>query len=187
LGKVIPPAGPKVDDFIPESMWGVDVECLSARRCRIGGRAGELGTSRVFLIMRSDVFVLRLRLLGLRFMPGIFGLMKDGEVGSDTSEVETDPTNGGWIDNPFMFLGRLGEGEVIGRSLFEVSTTVRLDIVDGRPPKLAPGKDDRGNKLIGESGEEEGDGSERGDESVVDKVVVGEESADSEVCVDVLS
>jgi hypothetical protein len=45
----------------------------------------------------------------------------------------------------------------------------------------------RGIRFIGESGEDEGDASERGEESVVDKVVVGEESADSEVCVDVLS
>jgi hypothetical protein len=41
--------------------------------------------------------------------------------------------------------------------------------------------------LTGESGEEEGDGSERGEESVVDSVVVGEESADSDACVEVLS
>jgi hypothetical protein len=41
--------------------------------------------------------------------------------------------------------------------------------------------------LTGESGDEDGDGSERSDESVIDTVVVGDESADSVVCVDVLS
>ena len=45
----------------------------------------------------------------------------------------------------------------------------------------------RGIRWTGESGEDEGEGSERGDESVVEKVVVGEDSADSEACVDVLS
>lgn len=50
-----------------------------------------------------------------------------------------------------------------------------------------PGKLFKGMRLIGESGEEEGDGSDRGDESVVDSVVVGDESADSDACVDVLS
>ena len=42
-------------------------------------------------------------------------------------------------------------------------------------------------RLTGESGDEEGDGSERGEESAVESVVVGEESADSEACVEVLS
>lgn len=41
--------------------------------------------------------------------------------------------------------------------------------------------------MTGESGEEEGDGSDSGEESVVDSVVVGEESADSDACVEVLS
>lgn len=41
--------------------------------------------------------------------------------------------------------------------------------------------------LTGESGEEDGDRSVRGEESVVDNVVVGEESVDSDIWVDVLS
>lgn len=44
---------------------------------------------------------------------------------------------------------------------------------------------DMGNS-VGEVGEE-GDGSDSGEESVVEKVVVGEESADSEAWVEVLS
>jgi hypothetical protein len=42
-------------------------------------------------------------------------------------------------------------------------------------------------RWTGESGDDEGDGSVSGDESVVEKVVVGDESADSEAWVDVLS
>lgn len=37
VGIVIPPTGPKVADLRPESMWGDEVECFSARRWRIGG------------------------------------------------------------------------------------------------------------------------------------------------------
>ncbi len=44
-----------------------------------------------------------------------------------------------------------------------------------------------GSRLSGESGDDDGDGSERGEESVVESVVVGEESSDSEVWVEVLS
>jgi hypothetical protein len=44
-----------------------------------------------------------------------------------------------------------------------------------------------GTKLTGESGEDEGEGSDKGEESVVDRVVVGEESADSDIWVEVLS
>ena len=56
-----------------------------------------------------------------------------------------------------------------------------------RLPKLVAGKLLSGMRFIGESGEDEGDASDRGEESVVESVVVGDESADSEVCVDVLS
>lgn len=76
-------------------MCGDEVECLRARRCRIGGTEGELGTSNVVRAIRSEVLVLRLSWLGLRFMVGIFGLMKEGEDGSDTSVEETEPPNGG--------------------------------------------------------------------------------------------
>jgi hypothetical protein len=40
---------------------------------------------------------------------------------------------------------------------------------------------------MGDSGEELGEGSDNEDESTVDIVVVGDESVESEVCVDVLS
>jgi hypothetical protein len=62
-----------------------------------------------------------------------------------------------------------------------------LMLLTPRVPKLVAGKLLSGIRFMGESGEEEGEASDRGEESVVDSVVVGEESADSEVCVDVLS
>lgn len=40
--------------------------------------------------------------------------------------------------------------------------------------------------VMGDSGEELGEGSERDDESMVEIVVVGEESVESDACVDVL-
>jgi hypothetical protein len=40
---------------------------------------------------------------------------------------------------------------------------------------------------MGDSGDELGDGSDNEEESTVEIVVVGEESVESEVCVDVLS
>lgn len=80
-----------------------------------------------------------------------------------------------------MFLGRRGAGEVIGRlSRFAGSETVKV-AMDGKAPKVVEGKALRGTRLTGESGEEDGEGSEKDDESVHETVVVGEESADSEV------
>jgi hypothetical protein len=47
--------------------------------------------------------------------------------------------------------------------------------------KEVEGKLFNGIRWIGESGEEDGEGSDRGEESEVDSVVVGEESADSDI------
>lgn len=118
LGSVIPPGGPKVDDLMLESMWGEERECLSARRCSIGGIAGDGGTSRATgLVIRSDEFVFKLSWLGLRFIAGILGLMKTGDAGSDAIVfVMVEAITGGWMERPFMFRGRLSPGEVIGRS-----------------------------------------------------------------------
>jgi hypothetical protein len=41
--------------------------------------------------------------------------------------------------------------------------------------------------VIGDSGDELGEGSDSEEESTVDMVVVGDESVESEVCVEVLS
>lgn len=71
---------------MPAFMCGDEVECLSARRCRMGGIAGDGGTSRFVRVMRSEVLVLRLSWLGFRFMAGILGLINDGDEGSETSD-----------------------------------------------------------------------------------------------------
>lgn len=129
--------------------------------------------------------VRRLSWLGFRFIPGILGLMKTGDGGSDTRFEVSGLLKGGCIDKPFIFLF-LGDGEVIGLSRLLRSFTDKLfsvdgkrPIVDDRPPKLVAGNEFRGIKLTGESGDDEGEGSESEEVSVV-KVVVGEESADSE-------
>lgn len=64
------------------------------------------------------------------------------------------------------------------------SLTLSVSIVDGSAPKEVPGKLFSGIKLMGESGDEDGEGSDNEDVSVV-SVVVGDESA--EFCVEVLS
>lgn len=155
----------------------------------MGAIPGVPGTSSVFRMTRSDVLVLRLSWLGLRFIAGIVGLMKEGDAGSDTSVAAVLLMNGGWMDKPFMFLGRRGEGDVMGRPKLEISVApiVFNEESGARPPKDVAGKELRGIKLTGESGEDEGDGSDKGDESLVDSVVVGEDSADSDAWVEVLS
>lgn len=115
-------------------------------------------------------------------MAGILGLMKEGDAGSDTSEVERVFAKGGCMESPFIFRGRRGPGEVMGRTSRRgagASETVRLAI-DGNAPKDEAGKALRGTRLTGESGEDDGDGSDSEDESVHETVVVGDESADSE-------
>lgn len=187
-GKVMPPPGPKDADFSPLNMCGEEVECFNALLCASWGTiAGDCGSSRVGRPAKSFEFVFRLRLLGFLFMAGIFGFMNDGDEGSEGSvEEAAEGANGGCIDRPFMFL-RLGAGDVIGRlKRGTCSKTVRLSI-GGRAPKVVPGKALRGTKLTGESGEDEGEGSESDEESVHDTVVVGDESADSRFCIELLS
>jgi hypothetical protein len=117
-------------------------------------------------------------------MGAIMGLMNDGDEGSDSREEEREP-EGVWMERPFMFLSRLGAGDVLGRSWFG-SETLSVAMLDN-PAKEVGAKLGRCVRLTGESGDEDGDGSERSDESVHETVVVGEESADSVVWVDVLS
>lgn len=97
-----------------------------------------------------------------------------------------DVGKGGCMDRPFIFLGFLGPGDVIGRSKawFVLRSICRLFIVVGSSPKVLEGKECKGIRLTGESGDDEGEGSDSEDVSVVK---VGEESADSEFWVDVLS
>lgn len=169
-------------------MCGEEVECFKALLCASAGSEGLCGGSKLGRRPANSLeFVFKLRLLGFLFIAGIFGFMNEGEDGSDACvDDEVEFAKGGWMERPFMFLRR-GAGDVIGRTRRGAdSETVRLAI-DGRAPKLVPGNALSGTRLTGESGEEEGDGSEREDESVHETVVVGDESADSEACVEVLS
>jgi hypothetical protein len=120
-------------------------------------------------------------------MAGMTGLMKEdeGEEGSDVTDEESE-LKGGCIERPFMFLGRRGAGEVMGRSMVAGSDTVNPAMPD-RPAKEEGAKLESGMMFTGESGDDEGDGSERSDESVQDTVVVGDDSADSVAWVEVLS
>lgn len=74
---------------------------------------------------------------------------------------------------------RRGDGDVIGRSRLFASETLRVAI-DDNPPNEVAGKEFRGTRFIGESGEDDGEGSDSEEESVHETVVVGDESADSE-------
>jgi hypothetical protein len=90
------------------------------------------------------------------------------------------------MERPFIFLGRRGAGDVMGRSGLD-SEIERLAI-PGNPLKGAGENVDRGIRFTtGESGDDDGDGSDRSDESVHETVVVGDDSADSVAWVDVLS
>lgn len=121
--------------------------------------------------------------------------MNEGEEGSETRLDDSDVWNGGCIDRPFILRARLGDGDVIGRGNSDAPPllTVRVCMLDDKsddkpesPPNVVAGNELRGIRLTGESGEDDGDGSEREEVSVV-SVVVGDESADSELCVEVLS
>jgi hypothetical protein len=70
-------------------------------------------------------------------MGAIMGLMKEGEAGSDSNDEEEEVV-GGWIERPFMFLSRLGPGEVMGRSRFgsETASLAMLDRPKGVGAKL---------------------------------------------------
>jgi hypothetical protein len=93
--------------------------------------------------------------------------MKDGDAGSIRGMgAAADVPKAGCRERPFRFRGFLGEGEVIG--LKTGFTSEGFDAMVN------------GMRWTGESGDDDGDGSVSGDESVVEKVVVGDESADSE-------
>lgn len=88
------------------------------------------------------------------------------------------------------FFAFRGDGEVIGLSSLNGNLGVMSAIFklwNESKPKLDPENDDSAASVIGDSGEELGEGSDNDDESTVDIVVVGEESVESDACVDVLS
>ncbi len=132
--------------------------------------------------------VLRLSRLGffLAFRAG--GLMNDGE---DGSEVWNASMVGLRLRAKLLiFLGFLGPGDVMGRSSCssrgEVASAI-FRLWKESNPKFEEENEDKGTNVIGDSGDELGEGSESEEESTVDIVVVGEESVESEACVDVLS
>lgn len=114
-------------------------------------------------------------------------MIKDGEGGSEA--------NSSMLGRRFRarLLGFffLGEGEVIGRSTVMGGGLVSISPIfrfwkESRPNE-DPVNEDNGTIVIGDSGDELGDGSDSEDESIVDTVVVGEESVESDACVEVLS
>jgi hypothetical protein len=68
----------------------------------------------------------------------------------------------------------------MGRSGLE-SDIVKPDMLP-RPPKDVAPNEDRGMRFIGESGDEDGEGSDSEEESVHEASVIGEDSADSVMC-----
>lgn len=132
--------------------------------------------------------MLRLSKLGFLLPFSAGGLINEGDGGSDDNASTLE----------FKFNARLlgflnfrGEGDVIGRSSLSGSR-IGLGSTIFRPwnesnPKCELENDDSGIKVIGDSGDELGEGSDNEDESTVDMVVVGEESVESDACVDVLS
>lgn len=78
----------------------------------------------------------------------------------------------------------MGRSSLSGGLMGSGSATLRL--LNDSIPNEAPGKEDIGRRVTGDSGDELGEGSEREDESTVEMVVVGEESVESDACVDVL-
>lgn len=181
---VMPPPGPKPGVI---NIWGVEIECFKLLRCSMVGTLGELSIPND----RGCWFaapVFRLSKLGF-FLPfNVGGLMKEGDEGSEDWNPSTLELR--LSARLLGFLGFRGWGEVIGRSslsgsrMGSLSTTFRA--WNESIPKVPPGKDDSGRRVMGDSGDELGEGSEREDESTVDMVVVGEESVESDACVDVL-
>lgn len=89
----------------------------------------------------------------------------------------------------FALRGFLVLGDVIGRSPSEVIMGSSVMVRSSREctPKPVLEKQDNGRIVTGDSGDELGDGSVNAEDSVVEIVVVGDESVDADVCVEVLS
>ena len=183
--KFIPPLGPKLG---VDKICGDEIECFSPLLCSMFGTDGDAsGSKDREFVLAAPVF--RLRRLGLRLPLRVGGFMNDGDEGSEV-----------WKESrfEFKFSARLlgffdlrGEGDVIGRSpliaILEGFVSTIFKLWNESKPNDEPENEDNGTSVTGDSGEELGDGSDKDDESIVDIVVVGEESVESEVCVEVLS
>lgn len=117
-----------MDELRPLSICGVEVECLRARLCSIGGMAVDFGNSGCLFATRSRASVFKLKRLGFLLagkatgaFPVAVGCMNAGEASPVSRAVELDDRNGGWIESPFMLRGRRGAaGDVIGLSRCEI-------------------------------------------------------------------
>jgi hypothetical protein len=134
---------------------------------------------------------------------GFGGTMKDGEEGAVIGKEQSP--------NAAVLIFRAGGGGVflVGATMFNERFFVLRAFLPGESGRLYPGgglvgehidrssvdeiphlleeKDESGSIEIGDSGDEPGDVSAMEDESTVEIVVVGEESAEAEVEVEVLS
>jgi hypothetical protein len=180
----MPPVGPNPG---VDNICGDETECFKLLRSNIDGSLGDaIGSPKIGTLLAAPVF----RLSKLGFFLGGFagGLIKEGEDGSDVWNAPLLELR--LRARAFGFFGFRGDGDVMGRLSFSgngrvVSTIFKL--WKASKPNVDPEKEDNGTKVMGDSGEDEGEGSDSEDESTVDIVVVGDESVESEVCVEVLS
>lgn len=181
---VIPPLGPKAG---VNNICGDETECFKLLLCNIEGNLGEAnGSPKIGTLFAAPV----LRLSKLGFFLGGFagGLINEGEEGSDAWKAPLLELR--LRARAFGFFGFRGDGDVMGRLSLSGKWTVVSTIFKlwkASRPKDDPENEDSGTKVMGDSGEDEGEGSDSEDESTVDIVVVGDESVESEVCVEVLS
>ena len=116
--------------------------------------------------------------------------MKEGDDGSEDNGSESCRRFSARL---LRFLDFRGPGDVMGRSscsgvCLGVLSAIFKPWNESRP-NVVPEKEDKGTTVVvmGDEGEELGEGSVIEDESTVEMVVVGEESVESEFWVDVLS
>lgn len=168
------------------------MECFKPLRCNIEDKPGNPGEARPFVETASELAapVLRLSKLGFLRPASGGGLINEGDDGSDAPEFS------GLVlrlsARLFRFLNLRGPGDVMGLPSFRGKRIKGVSVIfklwkESRPNE-EPGNEDKGTNVTGDSGEELGDGSDDNEEeSTVDIVVVGDESVESEACVDVLS
>jgi hypothetical protein len=166
-------------------LWSID---------GIGANFGEVNASpnaspNDALALAAPVF--KLNKLGFFLGLNGGGLINEGDEGSDVCDGSTVALKPPKLRaRLFGFLNFLGEGEVIGRSVPVGGRTgfrpATFRLWKASKPNGPPVKDDSGTTVTGDSGDEDGEGSDNEEESIVDIVVVGEESVESEAWVDVL-
>jgi hypothetical protein len=135
--------------------------------------------------------VFKLSKLGFLLPFNVGGLIKEGDEGADDWNAST-PGVLRFKARLLGFLNLRGDGDVMGRSSpkgTRMLSTISRRLNESKPPgpNVDPGNEDKGTSVTGDSGEELGEGSESEEESKVEIVVVGDESVESEACVDVLS